>query len=117
MLISSHQKVSVPKKRKSKGRNHQSNLYYDHQLESVQYRISEEVITYNRFQILTEEDSLVTKISSQEEMNLPEEDKILVPQTHTPEDTSFSELNSFHDFMLNDNKSINNNNHFFVQKK
>ena len=106
----------VPKKRKSKGRNHQSNLYYDHQMESVQYRVSEEVITYNRFQVLTEEDSSVTKIFPQEEINLPEEDKNLVSQTHTPEDTSFSEVNSFYDFMLNNNKSLNNNNHFLYKR-
>ena len=69
-------------------------------MESVQYKVSEEVITYNRFQTLTEEDSLITKISSQEEMNLPEEDKILVPQTYAPEDSSFSEDTSFSELIL-----------------
>ena len=81
----------VPKKRKSKGRYHQSNLFYDHQKESVQYRVSDEVITYNRFMVLTEEDSLVDQIIPPEEISLPEESMNIIFQSQLPEETSFSE--------------------------
>ena len=74
----------VPKKRKSRGR---SNFYYDHMLESVQYKKCEEVITSNRFQILTEEDSTLSKTSPQEEKNPYEEDRILFQQALEPEHT------------------------------
>ena len=91
-------------------------------MESVQYNKCEEVITFNRFQILTEEDSTPSKTSSQEEMNPFEEDRLLFQQTLEPEHISptdvieFSEINSLNKFMLKDNKYINNNN-FYMYKR
>ena len=108
----------VPMKRKSRGR---SSYYYDHKLESVQYKKCEEVITCNRFQILTEEDSTSTKTSPQEDMISKEEDNLLFQQEIESEHiyptgvTEFSESNSLNKFMLTDNMYPNNNN-FYMYK-
>ena len=87
----------VPRKRKSRGR---SKLYYDHELESVQYKQCEEVSTFNRFQALSEEDSTLSKTSPQEEKNPLEE---------------YTETDSLNKFLISDNKNSNNN--FFMYKQ
>ena len=103
----------VPKKRKSKGKYYH---YYDHSKESVQFTVGAEVTTSNRFQVLTEEDSLANQIFPPEEVSPPEERMFADIQTQPPEETSFSEERSFFDFMNKDNKCINNNNYFLFER-
>ena len=86
-------------------------------MESIQYKKCEEIITYNRFQILTEEeDSTPTKTSPQEDMISKEDDFILFQQEiesehiYPTDATKFSESNSLNKFMLIDNIYLNNNN-------
>ena len=82
----------VPKKRKSKGKYYH---YYDHQKESVQFTVGAEVTTYNRFLVLTEEDSLVNQITPPEEVSPPEERMNADSQTQPPEGASFQRRDHF----------------------
>ena len=96
----------VPKKRKSKDKSY---LYFDHQKESIQLSVGDEITTSNRFQVLTEDDLLVDQIFSPEDVFSQDE-------TQPPEETFFSEERSFYNFMNIDNKCINNNNYFLYER-
>ena len=107
----------VPSRRKTKGR---SRMYYDFDKESIQHTPCEELITSNRFQLLTEEDSIPIYNLPQEEKNEPDEPEhslyasnSLIPES---DDDLFSDINSFDNFMLKDDKHLNNSNYYLYNR-
>ena len=109
----------VPRKRKPRGR---SRLYYDHALESVQYRQCEEAITSNRFQILSEEDSANPITQAQEEKSPLKNDYSLQQTLYSDyvstkkNEDDYTETDSLSKFLIYDDK-ISNNNNFFMYNK
>ena len=95
----------VPKKRKSKGKKQ---LYYDHITEDVQFTVGEEITTYNRFQLLSDDEHVDNQIVPTDKIDNSAEMQI--------QQAVFSEERSFSNFMNNNNK-ISNNNYYFCMKE